>query len=125
MIDKSEDVEFDYGKGEDEDDDDDEEEDWLKMVNKLITYQKKDKFILTRTLEKEELDAEEFLRGLEQSREQLIEMKKRIKDFEIDVKQMEKLEQTARRIRDEEIEEGREQRVKILKTKDGNEYHIL
>ena len=95
------------------------------MVNKLITYQKKDKFILTRTLEKEELDAEEFLRGLEQSREQLIEMKKRIKDFEIDVKQMEKLEQTARRIRDEEIEEGREQRVKILKTKDGNEYHIL
>ena len=95
------------------------------MVNKLITYQKGDKFILTRTLEKEELDAEEFLRGLEQSREQLKEMKKRIVEFEKDVRIMEILEPTARKIRNEEINEGKTQRAKILKTKDGNEYHIL
>ena len=83
------------------------------MVNKLLVYQKGMKFVLTRTQETTELDAEELLRNLEQAREQLSETKKRIEEFERDIKQMEKLEPIARRIRDKEIEEGKEARRKL------------
>ena len=83
------------------------------MVNKLLVYQKGQKFVLTRTQETTELDAEELLRNLEQAREQLSETKKRIEDFERDIKVMERLESAARMIRDKEISEGREERRKL------------
>ena len=83
------------------------------MVNKLLVYQKGMNFVLTRTQETTELDAEELLRNLEQAREQLSETKKRIEEFERDIKVMERLESAARMIRDKEISEGREERRKL------------
>ena len=83
------------------------------MVNKLLVYQKGMNFVLTRKQENQEIDAEELLRNLDQAREQLVETKKRIEEFERDIKEMEKLEPIARRIRDEEVNKGREQRRKL------------
>ena len=83
------------------------------MVNKLLVYQKGMNFVLTRQQENQDIDAEEFLRNLEQAREQLTETKKRIEEFERDIRIMEKLEPIARRIRDEEIIKGRQQRLII------------
>jgi len=83
------------------------------MVNKLLVYQKGQIFVLTRKQENSEVDAEELLRNLDQAREQLAETKKRILEFERDIKEMEKLEPIAQRIRDEEVEQGREQRRKL------------
>ncbi|MEK6890538.1 MAG: hypothetical protein AABX03_00190 [Nanoarchaeota archaeon] len=85
-------------------------------MNKLILYQKNDKFVLTRTKQDIFLDAEEFLRNLETSREQLAETKKQLEEFERDIIQMEKLEPIARKLRDKEVEDGKLQR-KLLHDK--------
>ena len=89
------------------------------MVNKLLVYQKGMNFVLTRQQENQDIDAEEFLRNLEQAREQLTETKKRIEEFERDIRIMEKLEPIARRIRDEEIIKGRQQRLIIRSWNNG------
>lgn len=83
------------------------------MVNKLLIYQKGMNFVFTRERESKELDAEEFLRDLETAREQLSETKKRIEEFERDISIMSKLESVARRIRNNEVEEGRKQRQEL------------
>mgnify|MGYP001614278171 CR=1 FL=1 len=79
-------------------------------MKRMIVYQKANEFVLTREIEKEIFDAEEFLRVLNNSRE-------RLKWLERDIKEMEKLEPVARRIRDKEIMEGRESRNAIRNTK--------
>ena len=83
------------------------------MVNKLVIYQKGQSFVLTRPKENQELDAEELLRNLEVAREQLAETKKRIEEFERDIKVMESLEPIARKIRDSEVQHGRQERMKL------------
>ena len=85
-------------------------------MNKLILYQKNDKFVLNRTKQDIVLDAEEFIRNLETSREQLAETKKQLEEFERDIIQMEKLEPIARKLRDKEVEDGKLQR-KLLHDK--------
>ena len=80
------------------------------MISKLVIYQKNSNFVFTREKERKEIDAEEFLRNLDAAREQLSEHKKAIVEFERDIQIMEKLEPIAQKIRDDEINKGREER---------------
>ena len=80
------------------------------MVDKLIVYQKRMNFVLTRTRQEQVLDAEEFLNNLRTAREQLEATKEQIREFERDIKIMEKLEKLAIGIRYKEIKRGKEER---------------
>lgn len=80
------------------------------MVNKLVMYQKGQNFVLTRAQEKKEIDAEELLHNLEAAREQLKDHMISIEEFRRDIKEMERLEPLAKRMRDGEIKESKKQR---------------
>jgi len=77
----------------------------------VTTYQKGEKFVVTRVSERTELDAEEFLRHLNQAREQLKAMEKGIEEFRRDVERLEKLESVAKSIRNDELEKAKKERV--------------
>ena len=82
-------------------------------MQEIIAYQKGKLFVLSRTSDKTDLDAEEFLRHLNQAREQLKSMEKGIEEFKRDIKKLEKLEQVAKSLRKQELEESKKQRDKL------------
>ncbi len=86
------------------------------MVEKLVVYQKRNNFVLTRLRQEQVLDAEEFLHNLEASREQLKQTKKDLGDFERDIKLMEKLEPLAKEMRDKEVQSGKKERQTLQHT---------
>ena len=79
-------------------------------MEKLVMYQEGNKFVMTRKKEVDKLDAEEVIRNLDQSREQLEELKKNVKEFERDIKVMETFEEAAKALREGEIKQGRKDR---------------
>lgn len=83
-------------------------------MNKIITYQKGDKFVVTRMSEKNEFDAEEILRHIRQAREQYDEMKRGLEEFKRDLVELERLESVAKRIRDKELELASVQRGGVM-----------
>jgi len=79
----------------------------------IYTFQKGKVFVLTRTSEKTEFDAEEYLRHLNTARKQLEDMEKGIVEFKRDIKSLERFESVAKKLRSEELEVAKKQRDEL------------
>ena len=62
----------------------------------------------------EKLDADDYKRTLEQMREQHKFMEKQLKDMEEDIHKLERFEEQARRLRDNEVTNAKQERQKYI-----------
>ena len=76
-------------------------------MQKIIIYQEKKRFCMTRARDVRKLDAEELLRELHNSREQLKETQEQLDEFKRDIVEMEKFEALAKTIREDEIAQAK------------------
>lgn len=88
-------------------------------MKKLVIYQKNKEFVLTRQQDKNTMDAEELLRNLHQAREQLKETEESMVEFKRDIAVMETFEAVAQKLRDKEVEDGKED-IRIASEKERN-----
>ncbi len=70
---------------------------------------------MTRKRDIRTLDAEELIRELSDAREQLSELQGQIKEFERDIKIMEKFEDAAKNIREVDVKQAKIDRVNLVK----------
>lgn len=84
-------------------------------MESVIVYQRGKNFCMTRKRDIRTLDAEELIRELSDAREQLSELQGQIKEFERDIKIMEKFEDAAKNIREVDVKQAKIDRVNLVK----------